>query len=293
MKVSYYPGCTVKTRAKSLDEPMVKSLALLGVEAQELERWNCCGATFSLADDNLLNLVAPIRNLIRVKEAGLDHVITSCSMCYNTLARANQVMREDEEKRDTLNLFMDEEMDYSGDVQVLHVLNYLQDHVGWDEVARHVKVPLNGMKVASYYGCMLTRPKSVSVDAQTVPQLFETLVKTLGGEVVPFPAAQDCCGSYQAVGHPDTALRRSAAIVDSAAIHGAQLIVSSCPLCEFNLGLRQEEMREKTPDARQVPTYYFTQILGLALGLGAETCHFDLNGAGALDFLKEQKLVTV
>src|SRR4030042_2928405 len=112
MTISYYPGCTLKTKAKNMEDSATASLAALGVDFKELPRWNCCGAVFSLADDDLIHLIAPIRDLIRVKEEGNTSVITACSMCYNTLARANLVMRENEEKRKTINSFLEEELDY-------------------------------------------------------------------------------------------------------------------------------------------------------------------------------------
>jgi len=112
MKVSYYPGCTLKSKAKNLDRSAIAAMDLLGVELEELPRWNCCGAVHSLAEDDLIHRVAPVRDLIRVKEQGNDMVVTLCSMCYNTLARANLLMAEDLEKRKTINLFMDEEINY-------------------------------------------------------------------------------------------------------------------------------------------------------------------------------------
>ena len=106
MKIAYYPGCTLKTKSKNLEVPGIAAMAELGVELEELERWNCCGVTFSLADDDLIHVVAPVRDLVRVKESGHDKVVTMCSMCYNTLAQANHLMRTDEEKRKTINTFM-------------------------------------------------------------------------------------------------------------------------------------------------------------------------------------------
>ena len=112
MKISYYPGCTLKTKARNLEDAAIASLAVFDIEMEELPRWNCCGAVHSLTDDDLIHQVAPIRDLIRAKEQGSDKLVTLCSMCYNSLARANLLMRRDEEKRKTINLFMDEEIDY-------------------------------------------------------------------------------------------------------------------------------------------------------------------------------------
>ncbi|MBW1805264.1 MAG: hypothetical protein JRJ06_02645 [Deltaproteobacteria bacterium] len=155
MKVIYYPGCTLKTKARNLGDTAVASMAELGVELEELDRWNCCGAVHSLADDDLIHQVAPVRVLIRAKEQGGDNLVTLCSMCYNTVARANLIMRDDEEKRETINRFMDEEEDYYGEVEVVHLLSFLRDRIGWDKLSEKVTNPLNGLKIAPYYGCTL------------------------------------------------------------------------------------------------------------------------------------------
>ncbi|MFH1132647.1 MAG: heterodisulfide reductase-related iron-sulfur binding cluster, partial [Pseudomonadota bacterium] len=155
MTIGYYPGCTLKTKAKNLEDSALACLNALGVEITELPRWNCCGAVFSLADDDLIHHIAPVRDLIRAKDEGHDQIVTLCSMCYNTLARANLLMKEDAEKRKTLNLFMDEETDYAGEVEVLHYLDFLRTKVGWKKLAAAVKVPLKDLRVAPYYGCTL------------------------------------------------------------------------------------------------------------------------------------------
>ena len=119
-----------------MNDSAVAAMAKLDVELEELPRWNCCGAVYSLADDDLLHLVAPVRDLVRVKDLGYDKVVTVCSMCYNTLARANKLMRESEEKRYTINSFMEEESDYAGEVEVLHLLPFLRDHIGLGQSQR-------------------------------------------------------------------------------------------------------------------------------------------------------------
>ena len=146
MKVSYYPGCTLKTKAKNLEDAAVASMAALGVEFEELPRWNCCGAVHSLAEDDLIHQVAPVRDLIRVKDQGNRKVVTLCSMCYNTLARANLLMRDDVVKRKTINDFMNEETDYHGEVEVLHFLTFLRDEIGWDKLREMAEGPLERLE---------------------------------------------------------------------------------------------------------------------------------------------------
>ncbi len=291
MNVSYYPGCTLKTKAANLDRTAVAALEALGVSLVELPRWNCCGAVFSLADDNLINLLAPVRDLIRVREQGENQVLTACSMCYNTLARANQVMREDEEKRFTINSFMEEEPDYEGDVEVLHLLPFLRDTVGWDTVREKVKVPLTGLKVAPYYGCTLLRPREVAIEPTDRPTLFKEFIEALGAEAVSFPASVDCCSSYTMVSHPEEALNSARHVLHSARSHGAEALVSSCPLCEFNLGRKQEAMAAKSEGFEGIPTYYFTQLLAVALGLEEKVCRFELNEPASRELLDSRKFI--
>jgi len=127
MNLSYYPGCTLKTKSKNLEDSAIASMAALGIDLVELPRWNCCGTVYSLADDDLVHHLAPIRNLIRAKEEGSNKVVTLCSFCYNIMKRANLLIKNDAEKRNTLNSFMDEEEDYEGEVEVVHLLEILRD----------------------------------------------------------------------------------------------------------------------------------------------------------------------
>jgi heterodisulfide reductase subunit B len=290
MKIGYYPGCTLKTKAINLEDAALAALRALGVDFTELERWNCCGAVFSLADDDLIHHVAPVRNLIRAQEQSCDTIVTLCSQCYNTLARANLLMRSDEEKRDTINRFMDEEPDYEGGVEVLHLLSFLRDHLGWDAVRESVKVPLDGLKVAPFYGCTLLRPQEVSVNDPT-PELFEDFLRALGAEPVRFSAAEECCGSYQVVAHPEEETARAGKVLRSVQVSGAEAMALSCPLCDYNLGRRQPEIISVGEGLEPIPTYYFTQLLAVAMGLEPALCHFELNGDPALTLLQERKLV--
>ncbi|MDY6880099.1 MAG: CoB--CoM heterodisulfide reductase iron-sulfur subunit B family protein [Desulfatiglans sp.] len=291
MKTTYYPGCTLKTKARNLEDSAIASMAALGVELEELPRWNCCGAVHSLADDDLIHHVAPVRDLIRVLETGSRQVVTLCSMCYNTLARANLLMREDEEKRKTINSFMDEEIDYHGEVEVLHLLGFLRDKIGWDRVREKIKVSLDGLKVAPYYGCTLLRPREVSIEPPGSFALLNEFLRALGAIPVPFSAASTCCGSYQILGNPAAALQASTGILEAALRSGAEAMVLSCPLCEFNLGKKQDTLLQEGALSARMPTFYFTQLLAISLGLAPETGRFELNEPSSVEFLKTKGLV--
>ena len=291
MKIGYYPGCTLKAKAKNLEDSAVHSMKELGVDLVELERWNCCGAVYNLADDDLVHFLAPIRDLIRAKDQGFTTVATLCSMCYNTLARANILIRENEEKREALNAFMEEENDYEGDVEVVHLLSYIRDEIGWDKLKEAVKNPLTDLKIAPYYGCTLTRPREVSIDKGLDTKVFEDFFTALGATVVDFPEAETCCGSYNIVAHPDAALHTAAEIVTDAVKHEADAIAMSCPLCEYNVGSRQAEAMKDREGAEPMPTIYFTQLLAVALGLDPEVAQFDKNSAVTRSFLEQRNLL--
>jgi len=291
MQLAYYPGCTLKTKARNLEEPAVASLESLGFRLEEIDRWNCCGAVYSLADDDLIHQVAPVRNLIRVREQGNDRVVTLCSFCLNSLKRANLLMKGDAEKRDTLNRFMDEEPDYGGEVKVLHLLEVLRDEIGWEALAGKVKQPLRGLKLASYYGCTLLRPREVAIDDVENPTVLQHFLGALGATPVDFPESTRCCGSYQVVSNPGDIPGYARDILNSAASRGAEGLVLTCPLCDYDLGKGQEELVEKE-GFKGMPLFYFTQLLALALGLDPETCHFHLNYGSPETFLRERGLLS-
>jgi heterodisulfide reductase subunit B len=288
MKISYYPGCTLKTKAKNLDRAAIAALQVLGVEVQEIDRWNCCGAVHSLTADDLIHQVGPVRNLVRAKEQGATQLVTLCSMCYNTLARANLIMRNDAVKRDTINRFMDEEIDYLGEVEVVHYLTFLKETVGWDKLRQALKVPLAGLRVAPYYGCTLHRPAEVGIEPFGSFSLMSEMLASLGAEVQPFGAADKCCGSYQVLGSPEGNNSAAAAILNLAAGSGIEALATSCPLCEYNLGRQQGRLLAASAISSAIPTFYFTQLLALALGVEETTCHFEMNEAIGVELLRKK-----
>ncbi len=273
MKLSYYPGCTLKTKARNLESTTLASMAALGIELEELPRWNCCGTVYSLADDDLMHHLASFRNLIRVQEQGQTKVMTVCSFCYNTLKRVNMLVKQDPEKMKTINTFMDEEPDYRGQVEVLHLLQVLRDEVGFDKIAEHVKRPLTDLKVAPYYGCTLHRPKEAAIEPPHQRTALPDLLKSLGATPVHFADMDTCCGSYQAVARPDIVMLRVKEIIASARAGGAEILAVSCPLCECNLRQTQRDLKEKEGWV-EMPIVYFTQLMALAFGLdpALDTC---------------------
>jgi heterodisulfide reductase subunit B len=291
MEISYYPGCSVKTNALNFETTALAVLNRLGVRAIELENWYCCGVMFSMASDNLMHQLAPIRTLIKAKESGRQKLLTLCSMCYNTLKRAEIFVKNNPEKRDKINEFMDsEDMVYHGyEVEVVHILKLLEE-VGVEKIAGEVRKE-QSTRVAPYYGCLLTRPREVAIDTDVEPTIMERIISALGCEPVDYPFKTECCCSFQVVNERGIILDRTKKIVNSAVKNGAELIVLSCPLCYYNLDAFQLEIREKEPGFQTVPVLYFTQLLGFYFDVDQSLNNFALHSVDPRPVLKKKGLL--
>ncbi|MBC7224886.1 MAG: CoB--CoM heterodisulfide reductase iron-sulfur subunit B family protein [Anaerolineae bacterium] len=274
MQIPYFPGCTLSTTATGLDKAAREASAILGVELKELRTWNCCGATFPLLVDNLLDLAGPARVLVSAREEG-DRVVTACTTCYNVLRRTNLAIRSDEEKREKLNLFI--ESDYQGDVEVLDLMQVLRDEVGMEAIRQAVVRPLGGMRVAAYYGCMVLRPPAeVAYEPDPDnPRALDDLLLALGAEPVEYPHKAECCGAYLAVKSLEVTARMVYTIVEAAVRAGAEALLTNCPLCQFNLDKQQQRLRLLEAGFRPIPVFYFAQLLAAALGRPIEA--YDLH----------------
>lgn len=292
MKISYYPGCTLKNNAKNFEESTLCSLKHLGIEIEELPRWNCCGTVFSLATDDLIHHVAPIRNLIRVKESNSDIVMTLCAMCYNTLKRANERVKSNPEDLDKINNFMSREnINYEGDVKIFHLLEILRDEIKFENIAKKIVNPLKNLKIANYYGCLLVRPKEIGLDDVENPTVLENLTTVLGADPIDFPYKTECCAAYQTVDKPEIVADRTFHILTSAQDQGAEVVTVSCPLCDFNLDHRQKETVQKYPEFKNIPILYFSQLMAIALGCSEDDLRFDLHYIDPKPILKEKGLI--
>ena len=291
MEISYFPGCTLKTKALNFEKTALALLELLDVKPVELKQWYCCGVSFSLSEDNLMLQLAPIRTLIKTKEAGSDRLLTLCSMCYNTLKRAQIFLKEDPERVKKVNDFMYRETtEYYGDeVEVVHILK-LMEEVGAEKIKQNIKKKVN-LKVAPYYGCLLLRPKEVAIDNSEQPQIMEQLLEVAGCEVVDFPFKTECCCSYQIVDKRGLVKKRTEKIINSAVKNGAEVIVLSCPLCGYNLDAVQKEIKEENPEFKTIPVLYFTQLLSLMAGLSPELNDFSLHYIDPKPILEREGLL--
>jgi heterodisulfide reductase subunit B len=297
IRYTYYPGCTLKTTAKNFEDSAIASAKVLDIKLIEPDRWNCCGTVHALTKDDVMHYLAPIRNMIRVEELKEQNKVdnkkmaTLCAMCYNTLKRANQVFNSDSDKKKKIHDIMyREEIKYSGNVEIVHLLEVLRDQ-GWDKIKKAVKKSLTGLKVAPYYGCLLLRPRGIGIDDTDNPTILEDLIEALGAEAVDFSHKQKCCGSYHTVQMKETVADLSHNILKLAEEAGANIIVTACPLCEYNLGSRQAQIKKQYPIFNPIPVVYFTQLMALAFGLDKGATVFMANKPDPTPLLTEVGLM--
>ena len=257
MKVSYYPGCTLRTKAKQLDLYARKSAEALGITMEEIENWQCCGGVFSTAKDEIATKLSSVRALSEAAKKE-QILVTVCSACHNVIKQTNHAMQNDEDFAMHVNRYMAPES-YDGSARVLHYLEMLRDVVGFDTLKEKVVNPLSGKKIAAYYGCLLLRPgQTMQMDDVENPTILEDFIRALGAEPVIYAQRNECCGGYVAMEDPASAQKKSKKVLDSAASHGAEIIVTACPLCRYNL--------EKNGES-EMPVVYFTELLAEALGV--------------------------
>ena len=261
MKVSYFPGCTLKNKAKNLDMYAYRSAEALGVTLEEIENWQCCGGVFTTAKNEVATKLSSVRAL---KEAFSKEqpLVTVCSACHNVIKQTNYVMQNDAEFANKVNLYMNEETAYNGEAEVYHYLEMLRDLVGFDKLKEKVVNPLKGKKIAAYYGCLLLRPNSVmKMDDPENPTIMEDFIKALGADPVVYAMRNECCGGYVSVESPELAKNKSNAVMNNAKAQGAEMIITACPLCKYNL----------VKNGADIPVVYFTELLAEALGVKEDT----------------------
>ncbi|MHC4738861.1 MAG: CoB--CoM heterodisulfide reductase iron-sulfur subunit B family protein [Planctomycetota bacterium] len=292
MELSYYPGCTLKSTAINYERTALALLSLFDIKTVELSDWVCCGSVFSLVSDNLMYQLAPVRVLIRAKETGNKRLLTLCDMCYNTLKRASLFVENDEEKRNKINEFMTyEQTEYhGGEVEVIHMLSLL-DEMDPKEIKKQVKKKITNLKVACYYACQLLRPKEIAIDSSEEPTIMERLFEAAGCETVYFPFKTECCGSYQIVNQKEIVMDRTKKIVTSAIKNGAEIMVLSCPLCNYNIDAVQKDLKEQQGDFETIPVLYFSQLLALILGIDPSLNDFSLHHIDPRGILEEKELL--
>lgn len=258
MIYSYYPGCTLKTKAKDLDEYARRSASALGVTLEEIPQWQCCGGVYTMGKDEIASKLSSVRALAYAKEQNRD-LVTVCSACHHVIKRVNSDMKNDEQIRFKANSYLQLDEEYAGETNVIHYLELLRDKIGFDEIAKKVKNPLSGKKIAAYYGCMLLRPSKVmQMDNPENPTIIEDLINALGGEAVSYAMRNECCGGYITMEDKNLASEKSRKVLDDAVSNGADMVVTACPLCMYNLSKNGNS---------DIPVVYFTELLAQALGV--------------------------
>lgn len=256
MKFSYYPGCTLRNKAKDLDRYARASAKALGFELEELADWQCCGGVYPLGNDEIATKLSSVRALNQAFELGQD-LVTVCSACHHVLKRVNDDMQNVPDIRDRANRYMELPTPYVGQTKVLHYLEVLRDVIGFDKVKEKVVNPLTGRKIGAYYGCLLLRPGNVmAFDDPEDPTILEDFIRALGAEPVIYPYRNECCGGYISLEEKDHSRNLCRKIENSAESFGADALVTACPLCRFNL-----------TQSGDLPVVYFTELLAEALGV--------------------------
>ncbi len=292
MNLPYYPGCTLKANASHFEDSAIKALEKLNCQLQEMKDWVCCGTVFSLSNDDLMLQLSSIRNLLRAEKQGLNELIVLCSMCYNTLKRSKDFITDDKEKLEKVNNFMYmEEVDYKGTVDIYHLLTILKDRITFETIQDKVKKPLNSLKLGAFYGCLLVRPKEYAIDDFEGPTIIEDLLSALGAESLDFAYKLECCGAYQTLTQKDVSLKRSYEIIRSASRAGCEAIVTSCPLCAYNLDFLQKEIDEEQVDFNKIPIFYFTELMSIALGAGWSSKWSELHFVDPEQLLRDKHLL--
>jgi heterodisulfide reductase subunit B len=258
MEYSYYPGCSLHSTGLEYGLSTKAVFQYLEMGLNELDGWNCCGASSAHVMSHALAVALPARNLALAQDAGHD-VIAPCAACFNRMKNADHMLRCDPVMRAELESVVG--FKYTGEVTVRHVLAVLYEDYGTSRLAERVKRPLEGLKVVPYYGCLLVRPPQVTkFDDPDDPQVMARLLRAAGAEVLAWSHATDCCGASLSLSRADIVQRLVGRIVERAREAGAQALVTACPLCQVNLEMRQTQGPE-------MPTFYITELLGVAFGL--------------------------
>jgi heterodisulfide reductase subunit B len=265
LKYTFYPGCSLHSTAREYRESMEAVCSALGVELVELPDWVCCGSTPAHATDEKLALALTLENLSRAASLGRD-VVVACAACFNRLRIANLAVRNDPAVRKEMEEIIGRP--YDGCVNVRHILEVLIRDVGLARIREKVNRGLEGLKVASYYGCLLARPREISIfEDPEDPRLMDECLESIGAEPIEWPYKTECCGAAYSITNPAMALRLTGDILSMAREAGAECVAVACPLCQSNLDLRQEDIERQRGETLDLPIFYFTQLIGMALNL--------------------------
>jgi len=266
MKYTYYPGCSVLGTANLYQESIDAITGPLGIELEELEDWNCCGATAYMSVKELLSFAISARNLALAEKHHRD-VVTACSACYTVLNKTNQYFADYPDLRKKIGKALEAGgLNYSGNIRVRHLLDIIVNDVGLDKLSSLVKKNLNGLKVAPYYGCQIVRPDTTFDDPDD-PQTMDRLIEALGATPVDFLMKSYCCGASLMGTQEKLALRLCKNLLLNAEQNGAHCLITVCPLCQMNLDVYQNKVNKLFGMMFNLPVLYFTQLIGISMGI--------------------------
>lgn len=266
MKYSYFPGCSLKGTGRTYEQSLLPVFQALGVEVEELDDWNCCGATAYMAVDELKACVLASRNLALAEKSGHKEMIAPCAACYLVMNKTQHYLQDSPHVNAAVQKALQAaNLSYSGQTKVRHPLDVLVNAVGIDAIKKRVTHPLKGLKVAPYYGCQIVRPYA-TFDNQYNPTTMDRLLEAIGCTVTDWPLKTRCCGASLTGTLPEPGLLCTYVLLKEAIKRGADCIATACPLCQFNLDSYHDSIKAKWEDSR-IPTLFFTQLIGLALGL--------------------------
>lgn len=275
MKYSYFPGCSAEATGVAYDKSARAVAEALGIEMVELEDWNCCGSTSYFSIRELESFGVSARNLAIAQDMGGMDIIATCSACYEILAKTNRYLDEDPKLREDINEALAAAgRRYDGNVRVRHLLDVIVNDVGLEAVSAKVKRRLSKLQVACYYGCQLSRPMGLFDDPE-FPVTLDHLVEAVGGEPIFYPVKAKCCGGMLIMTKEEAALRLCHELLKCAADNGADVIITTCPLCEMNVEAYQPLVNKAYGTDFHIPVMYFTQLLGVALGIDDKTLMLD------------------
>jgi heterodisulfide reductase subunit B len=263
---AYFPGCSLEKMASSYHKSALETTKAFDIELQELDDWNCCGATTYFHVDQLLAHTLVARNLALAEKEGLD-LVAPCSACYKNAFFTNKTIRTDPDLAEHINFALEEDdLQFNAEIDVFHLIEVFVNDVGMDKLKGEVKNPLKGLKIAPYYGCQIVRPRKNGEEVEN-PQYFEDLISAMGAEPAYFPERLRCCGGSLIMTSRVPALDMVRILLQSAIKNGAHVIATACPLCQVNLECYQGAVNEEFGTDFNLPILYFTQLLGLALGI--------------------------
>jgi heterodisulfide reductase subunit B len=262
---------------------------ILGIELEEIPDWVCCGATSGHMTNEMLGVALPAVSLLNARSIGAP-VVTACAECFNRLKVANYETRNKPGMKDELERIVGKR--YEGDVEVKHILEVVVKEIGLDAVKEKVVNDLKGLRVASYYGCLLVRPPDVmEFDDPEEPTMMDMIVEAIGGVAVGWPHKVDCCGASLTISRTDIVYKMSGRILHGAKTAGAEMIIVACPVCQPNLDLRQAAIEKISGEELHIPVLYFTQLLGLALGASVRELGLSKLKTDPRPLLKEKGLI--